>query len=125
MSHFDVSPAAAACAGASAALVDTVNKKEALAIASAMSEILRMICLLLCPWTCCGYLRRSYPPMQPKTTCPARKFHRSRRRRSRTIHRETPMPLDVLNDKQSDKERLNSLKQMLHEHSAPAADALI
>src|SRR3954451_9302128 len=35
------------------------------------------------------------------------------------------MPLDVLNDKQSDKERLNSLKQMLHEHSAPAADALI
>ena len=31
------------------------------------------------------------------------------------------MPLEVLNDKA----RLNSLKQMLHQHSVPAADALI
>src|SRR6478735_1995300 len=33
----------------------------------------------------------------------------------------TPMPLEVLEDKQ----RLNSLKEMLHEYSVPAAEALI
>src|SRR5688572_27315785 len=34
---------------------------------------------------------------------------------------ETVMPLEVLNDKA----RLNSLKQMLHQYSVPAAEALI